>query len=100
MINFKFFCLFIFATTIYTIIPNYASSQATTSIESDSSFQENLGSYLDFVEILSKSGFSIISIEKTFLNRFRIISNKNEMRRETIISVSTNLILRDSIWTE
>ena len=100
MINFKFFCLFIFTATIYTIIPNFASSQATTSIESDSSFQENLGSYLDFVEKLSKNGFSIISIEKTFLNRFRIISNKSGMRRETIISTSTNLILRDSIWTE
>ena len=100
MINFKYFCIFIFTTIIYTNIPSFASSQATASIENDSSFQENLGSYLDFVEILSKNGFSIISIEKTFLNRFRIISTKNEMRRETIISTSTNLILRDSIWTE
>ena len=86
--------------TSHIIFPSLAFSQAIATVEGDNLSKGNIGNYLDFVEILSKNGFSIISIEKTLLNRFRIISNKNEMRRETIISVSTNLILRDSIWTE
>ena len=100
MFNSKILCIFIFMVTSHIIFPSLASSQAIATIEDDNLSKGNIGSYLDFVEILSKSGFSIISIEKTLLNRFRIISNKNEMRRETIISASTNSILRDSIWTE
>lgn len=49
---------------------------------------------------LSVHGFSILLIESTFLNRVRILSQKDDLIRETIFSRSTGLILRDETWLE
>ncbi len=56
--------------------------------------------FSEVIHSLSVSGFSITLIENTFLNRVRIRSQKDDLIRETIISKSTGLILRDRTWSK
>lgn len=51
--------------------------------------------YLEIIESLGNSGFLIEQINRTWLNRIRIIAVNDQIRREIVISQSTGQILRD-----
>jgi hypothetical protein len=53
--------------------------------------------YIDVVQMLDQSGYRIISINRTFLNRIRIRAESAEHLREIIFSPSSGEIMRDVI---
>jgi hypothetical protein len=91
---------FKFAFFLFFLSPNLLFAQELTTVEKNPILDNHSVSYFGFIEKLTINGFSITLIEKTLLNRVRIISIKDNLTRETIISTSTNLILRDSVWTD
>ena len=87
----------IFLLSLFFVPSNCYAQQITSDINN---YDRNISGYLGFIETLTVNGYSITLIEKTLLNRVLIKSKKENITRETIISISTDLILRDSFWTD
>ena len=51
--------------------------------------------YLAIIASLGEAGFLIEQVNRTWLNRIRIIAVNDQIRREIVISQSTGQILRD-----
>jgi hypothetical protein len=85
------------------IVPQPAN--ASSQLGSDASeMKDNTSSakpyegYLRVIHSLTREGYSIAVVERTMLNRIRIMSKKGSTVRETIVSSSTGVILRDDMW--
>lgn len=55
---------------------------------------------LPVIQALEAQGYTIVSINKTLLNRVRIRAQNSDYLREIVVSPSSGEILRDAIVTE
>ncbi len=92
---------FLIALLVCVPLPSAANSQTSSlSHSQNNNVNAEYQGYLAVIHSLTKEGYTVLVVERTMLKRIRILSRKGPSVRETIVSSSTGIVLRDNTWLE